>query len=420
MKTKYWIFIGGGLVLIILLIMASLKSKNKETKVETEIAKKRTITEIVTASGHIKPEREIKITPYISGEIIDLYVKEGESVKEGELLAKIDPKIYVSNLERAKASLQQQKAQRSNSKARLAQVKAKFEKAKIDFNRSKKLFEDKVISQSDYDNAESAYIVAQQEVIAAKESLKASDFSVQSSIANYKEANENLSRTAVYAPSEGTISSLNVERGERVSGASQFSAGTELMKVANLNRMIVEVDVNENDIIKVKMNDTALIEVDAYLDHKFKGVVKEISTSSKSSGLGGTDEVTNYIVKILILQESYKDLKYTNSPFRPGMSASVDIQTEVRRNIISLPIQAVTVRTDSTDNESEVVFIYQEGKVKKTFVKTGIQDREYMEIIEGVKEKDEAVIGPYRLLSKTLKDGDLVSPKTHKSDSSKE
>jgi HlyD family secretion protein len=148
-------------------------------------------------------------------------------------------------------------------------------------------------------------------------------------------------------------------------------------------------------------------------------MVKEISTSSKSSGLGGTDEVTNYIVKILILQESYKDLKYNNSPFRPGMSASVDIQTEVRRNIISLPIQAVTVRTDSTDNESEVVFIYQEGKIKKTFVKTGIQDREYMEIIEGVKEKDEAVIGPYRLLSKTLKDGDLVSPKTDKSDSSK-
>jgi HlyD family secretion protein len=412
MKRKYWIYAGIGLIIIILLILASQKNKKTATFVEVDKAKERTIVETVTASGHIKPETEIKITPYISGEVIELYVKEGDQVKEGELLAKIDPKIYVSNLERAKAALQQQKAQLSNSKARLAQSKAKLSKAQLDFDRNKKLYEQKVISQSDYENIQSSFNISKQEVIAAKESVKAAEFSVQSTIANLKEAEENLSRTAVYAPASGTVSSLRVAKGERVSGASQFSAGTELMKIANLNRMIVEVDVNENDIIKVKMNDTSIIEVDAYVDRTFTGLVKEISTSSKSSGLG-TDEVTNYGVKILILESSYQDIEnQATYPFRPGMSASVDIQTKIRRNVVSVPIQAVVLRADSTNEEQEAVFVYSGGQVNIRWVQTGIQDREFMEITKGINTNDDIVTGPYRTLSKKLKDKEKVKIKS--------
>ena len=412
MKKKYWIYAGIALLLIILLVLAARKNKNTETKVDVSVARKRTIVEEVTASGHIKPEKEIKITPYISGEVIELFVKEGEEVQKGQLLAKIDPKIYVSNLERAKASLQQQKAKLSNAKARLAQTKAKLEKAKSDFDRSQKLYEQKVIPEAEYEKALSSYNVAKQELIASQESVKAARFAVQSTEANLKEAQENLSRTAVYAPASGTVSSLKIEQGERVSGASQFSAGTELMKLANLNRMIVEVDVNENDIIKVKPDDTATIEVDAYAGKKFKGIVKEISTSAKNSGLG-VDEVTNYPVKILILPASYQNLSTGNeSPFRPGMSASVDIRTNVHRAVVSVPIQAVTLRTDSSGIENEVVFRYENGEARMQKVKTGIQDREFIEITKGVNAGNEIITGPYRTLTKTLKDKQKVKKKT--------
>jgi len=421
-------------LIILIALAATKKGKNHGIKVTTEEVKKRTLIETVSANGKIQPELDIKISPYISGEVVELYVKEGDAVKKGDLLAKIDPKIYISAYERAAATLQMQKASLANSKARLAQVKAQFSKAQEDFKRNKKLFDQNVISQADFDAAKSAYEVAKEEVNAAEENVKAAEYSVSSSEASLKEAKENLTRTNIYSPADGTVSTLNVEKGERVTGASQFSSGTEIMKIADLKRMVVVVEVNENDIVRVSLGDTCIIEVDAYLNKKFEGVVTEMATSANITGVSA-DQVTNFEVKILILQSSYQDMiddsKISSSPFRPGMSASVEIQTETERDVPTVPIQAVTTRADttgvvkekrSTNSEEgekdavnkekeelvEYVFLYDEGKAKMQKVKTGIQDDMYIQIIEGVKEGDEVITGPYRAVSKKLKNGDEV------------
>ncbi len=434
-KRKKFLIWGGILLLIILVALAvTKKGKNHETKVTTEEVKKRTLIETVSANGKIQPELDIKISPYISGEVVELYVKEGDPVKKGDLLAKIDPKIYISGYERAAATLQMQKASLANSKARLAQVKAQFSKAQEDFKRNKKLFDQNVISQADFDAAKSAYEVAKEEVKAAEENVKAAEYSVTSSEASLKEAKENLTRTNIYSPADGTVSSLNVEKGERVTGASQFSSGTEIMRIADLKRMIVVVEVNENDIVRVSLGDTCIIEVDAYLNKKFEGVVTEMATSANIVGVSA-DQVTNFEVKILILESSYQDMidnnKVSSSPFRPGMSASVEIQTETERDVLTVPIQAVTTRPDTTgvikekkmpDSQEEqkdivpkekeelveYVFLYDDGKAKMQKVKTGIQNDMYIQIKEGLKEGDEVITGPYRAVSKTLKNGDEV------------
>jgi HlyD family secretion protein len=434
-KRKRFIIWGGIALLIILIALAATKKgKNHGIKVTTEEVKKRTLIETVSANGKIQPELDIKISPYISGEVVELYVKEGDAVKKGDLLAKIDPKIYISAYERAAATLQMQKASLANSKARLAQVKAQFSKAQEDFKRNKKLFDQNVISQADFDAAKSAYEVAKEEVNAAEENVKAAEYSVSSSEASLKEAKENLTRTNIYSPADGTVSTLNVEKGERVTGASQFSSGTEIMKIADLKRMVVVVEVNENDIVRVSLGDTCIIEVDAYLNKKFEGVVTEMATSANITGVSA-DQVTNFEVKILILQSSYQDMiddsKISSSPFRPGMSASVEIQTETERDVPTVPIQAVTTRADTTgvvkekrsanseegekdavnkekEELVEYVFLYDEGKAKMQKVKTGIQDDMYIQIIEGVKEGDEVITGPYRAVSKKLKNGDEV------------
>jgi len=421
-------------LIILIALAATKKGKNHGIKVTTEEVKKRTLIETVSANGKIQPELDIKISPYISGEVVELYVKEGDAVKKGDLLAKIDPKIYISAYERAAATLQMQKASLANSKARLAQVKAQFSKAQEDFKRNKKLFDQNVISQADFDAAKSAYEVAKEEVNAAEENVKAAEYSVSSSEASLKEAKENLTRTNIYSPADGTVSTLNVEKGERVTGASQFSSGTEIMKIADLKRMVVVVEVNENDIVRVSLGDTCIIEVDAYLNKKFEGVVTEMATSANITGVSA-DQVTNFEVKILILQSSYQDMiddsKISSSPFRPGMSASVEIQTETERDVPTVPIQAVTTRADTTgvvkekrsanseegekdavnkekEELVEYVFLYDEGKAKMQKVKTGIQDDMYIQIIEGVKEGDEVITGPYRAVSKKLKNGDEV------------
>ncbi len=435
-KKRKKFLIWSGIILLIVLIALAVSKKGKDhgIKVTTEKVKKRTLVETVSANGKIQPELDIKISPYISGEVVELYVKEGDPVKEGDLLAKIDPKIYVSGYERAAATLQMQKASLANSKARLAQVKAQFSKAQEDFKRNKKLFDQNVISQADFDAATSAYEVAKEEVKAAEENVKAAEYSVNSAEASLKEAKENLTRTNIYSPADGTVSTLNVEKGERVTGASQFSSGTEIMKIANLKRMIVVVEVNENDIVRVSKGDTCIIEVDAYLNRKFKGVVTEMATSANVTGVSA-DQVTNFEVKILILQSSYQDMidgnNVSSSPFRPGMSASVEIQTETEKDVPTVPIQAVTTRPDTTgvikekksegnsENKDEAaakekeelveyVFLYDNGKAKMQKVKTGIQDDMYIQIKEGVKEGDEVITGPYRAVSKRLKNGDEV------------
>lgn len=448
MKRKTIIRISIISVVVIIIGLAIAKKQgaiggNDAIKVSTELAENRTIIEAVSANGRIQPETEVKITPYISGEVVELTVKEGDEVREGDLLAKIDPEIYRSNYDRMVANFNSQRAALANAKARLSQVNAQFMNAELSYNRSKTLWEGRVVSDAEWDAARSNYEVARAEVAAAEQNVAASEFAVKSAEASVNEAWENLTKTAIYAPTSGTVSRLSVEKGERVAGASQFSAGTELMRIANLNMMEVNVEVNENDIVRISMYDTALIEVDAYLNRKFKGVVSEIATSANVTGTS-VDQVTNFEVKIRMLPESYADLLPEDptgfSPFRPGMSATVDIQTETAINVLTIPIQSVTTRADTTgrvfakregseeedagppgDEEEdankrsepeeefqEYVFVYDDGIAHLTKVKTGIQDNTHIQILEGVEVGQEVVSAPYRAITKLLKNGDEV------------
>lgn len=437
MSKKILIRVGVAIVIVAIVVLAVARKKGligeeDALKVTTEKAMLRSIIETVSANGKIQPEVEVKISPDVSGEIVELYVKEGDEVKSGDLLAKIDPKIYASNYDRMLAGVNSQKANLANSRARVAQVQAQFINAKASFERSDRLFKEKAISASEFDAAKSAFEVAKAEVTAGEENAKAAEFAVKSAEASVKEASENLYKTSIYAPVSGTISKLNVEKGERVAGASQFSSGTEILRIANLEVMEVNVSVNENDIVRIAINDTALVEVDSYLNRKFKGVITQIATSANVVGLSA-DQVTNFDVKIRMIPDSYSDLKVkgqpTASPFRPGMSATVDIQTETALNILTVPIQSVTTRQDTTVTEEkgpantgdandkttksteaakEYVFTVKDGVAKLQEVKTAIQDNMYIQITEGLSEGDEVISGPYRAISKTLKDQDKV------------
>ena len=394
-------------IVILLIIVAVIGKKagwfGKEltVKVATEKVAVNPIIEAVTANGKIQPETEVKISPDVSGEIVQLNVKEGDFVQKGTLLFKIKPEIYVSARERAAATL-------NSTKARLAQVEAQLIQAELAYNRSKKLYEENTISQADFEQAESQYKIAKAE-------KQSAEYSVKSSEASLNEANENLVKTTVYSPMTGTISSLLVELGERVVGANMMT-GTEVLRVADLNRMEVMVEVNENDIIRVKLGDTAIVEVDAYLDRDFKGIVTEIANSANTLG-STSDQVTNFKVRILILKESYEDLisERNPSPFRPGMSASVDIYTSSKSSVLTVPIQAVTTRTDtlSTDPAAKdkirtLVFLSDGTHALARDVKTGIQDNVNIEILEGLKEGDEVIVQPFSAISKKLSDSTLI------------
>lgn len=402
-------------------------------QVATEKVQKRNIIETVPASGKIQPEMEVKISPDVSGEIIGLYVKEGDKVKKGQLLVKIRPDIYESYLDRANATLNNAKADLANMQARLVQVEAEFSRIKASFERSKKLHKDKVISDSEYETALSSYESTKANVEAARQSVIGARFNIASAEAGVKEARDNMVKTTILSPVDGTVSQLNVETGERVVGTSQM-AGTEMMRIANLSSMEVSVDVNENDINRLTLGDTAIIEVDAFINKKFKGVVTEIANSANIVGTSA-DQVTNFPVKIRILPESYSNTMQDTtmpSPFRPGLSATVEIQTKKVMNILTIPIQAVTTRSDSVNvkgktsatktvsNNSveegsklddvikECVFVYESGKVRMVEVTTGIQDNTYIEITSGLKGTEDVVIAPYLAVSKRLKDGTVV------------
>lgn len=424
-------------MIIVLIALAIFKNKegHSDHEVTTEKASQRSIDELVTATGQIQPVMEVKISPEVSGEIIILSVEEGQKVNEGDHLVTINPDLFESIVNRAEASLNSSRANVANSKARLEQTKARLINAEAEYKRQKELFEDKVISQSDMDRATSDYEVAKSEVLAAEESLKGAEYNAKSAQASVTEARDNLKRTTIYSPSDGVVSMLNVEKGERVVGTAQM-AGTEMMRVADLKEMEVNVEVNESDIVKVKIGQSADIEVDAYRDRKFRGTVTEIANSSSSSLLQGSNDITVFNVMVLIDRNSYTDLLNEEnphlSPFRPGMSATVDIETNSRSDVITVPIQSVTLRPDSLiegesrsrrsisfddyedDELSEVVFIREGDQAVKKKVKTGIQNTRYIEILEGLDEGDEVVSGPYSIVSKKLMDGDEIKIKENR------
>jgi len=414
-----------GIVVIILLIVGKKVGwfgKDMALKVATEKVLKKDITEIITANGKVEPQKEVKISPEVPGEIIELPVKEGDEVKLGDLLVVIRPDIYISARNRNEAALNSQKA-------RLAQAEAQLVEKELNYKRSKQLFEKNTIAKSDFETVEATWKVAVSEVQAARYEIKSAESSLS-------ESQENLTKTKIYSPISGTVSKLNVEKGEKVVGTNQF-AGTELMTIADLSKMEVKVEVNENDIVNVEKSDTANIEIDAYLKRKFKGLVTEIASSANVSGTS-TDQVTNFNVKIFLLQDSYNDLLASNlhrNPFLPGMSATVEIRTETRHGVVTVPIQAVTTRandgtskkttnqleteTDATaakdDNSKvkepeqfEVVFVNRKGLARQVKVKTGIQDNTNIEIIEGLNPDDEIIVAPYGLISKTLKDSTAI------------
>jgi HlyD family secretion protein len=371
-------------------------------KVAVEKAELRSITETITANGKIQPEKEVKISPDVAGEIVELTVKEGDHVEKGQLLCRIKPDIYISQRDRSMAAI-------SSAKARQAQTEAQFIQADLSYKRSKQLFDEQTISKSEFEQAEASYQVAKSEVDAAR-------YSVTSAEASLKEANENLVKTSIYAPMTGNISMLLVEAGERVVGTSMMT-GTEMMRVADLSRMEAQVQVNENDIVRVKLGDTAVIEIDAFIDQKFKGIVTEIANSAKTTGVSA-DQVTNFDVKILVLPSSYEMLtkEGNKNPLRPGLSASVDIQTVTRKGILTVPIQSVTTRTDTTnlqvspsaENIRTLAFITDGTRAYAKDVKTGIQDNNYIEIMSGIKEGDQVISAPFSAISKKLSDSTLV------------
>ena len=413
-------------------------SKGDQVSVQSELPKVRTIVETVSASGKIQPEVEVKITTEVSGQIISLPVREGDLVKKGELLVQINPDLYESAVNRANAALNQSKSNLSSAKARKSQAQAQFNAAERSFNRSERLFEQEAISQADFDQALSSFEVSKAEVSAASESIKSAEFQILSANASKTEASDNLSRTTLIAPQDGIVTALTKEEGESVLGTSMMQ-GVTIMKVSNLSNMEVNVEVNESDIVKVSVGDTAKVEVDAYLDQEFTGIVTEISNTALnalSGGMMSMDQVTNFSVKVRILPSSYTDLvegKPTNySPFRPGMSATVEIQTS-RRNGITIPVRAVTTRTDTTSGKRRFgskrnatdkettelkepilcVFVNNNGKSEIREVKTDIQDSKYILITSGLKPEDEVITGPYDQISRKLRPGTEIENADH-------
>ncbi|MBK5192284.1 MAG: efflux RND transporter periplasmic adaptor subunit [Flavobacteriaceae bacterium] len=413
MKKKTLLIIGVIAIVVIVLLVAGKKAgwfgaSGNVKEVEFTKIELIQIVEKVSATGKIQPEIEVKLSSEVSGEIIELPIVEGQMVEKGDLLVRINPDLYQSSLQRSRAGLQ-------NVKANYAQAEASLREAKSNYDRNKILFEKGIISKSEWDRIVAAYEVAEA-------SKNAAYYGMQSAAATVTEATDNLARTTIYSPMRGTISKLDVELGERVVGTQQM-AGTEILRVANLSNMEVEVDVNENDIVKVSVGDSTIVEVDAYLKREFNGVVTQISNSA-ITGLTA-DQVTNFKVKVRILEASYKDLREGKpenySPFRPGMTATVDIITRKKNDIVGVPISAIVIKSDTSstpsatktpvisDEKFEAVFVKEGNKAKLRVITTGIQDNQNIEVLSGLKVGETVVTGPYNTVTKTLKDGDEVT-----------
>ncbi len=414
MKKKTLIWIISIVVLLIVVLIIGKKAgwfgKSGNYK-EVEITKIETIDiiETVAATGKIQPEIEVKLSSEVSGEIIDLPIMEGQLVNKGDLLVRINPDLIQAVVNQSQAGLQ-------NVRAQLTQAEASMKNSKLNYDRNKTLFEKGVISKADWDKSVADYDMS-------KANVKSAYYSVQSAGASLKQSRDNLSRTTIYAPMTGTISKLSVELGERVVGTAQM-AGTEIVRVANLKNMEVEVDVNETDIVKVNVGDSTLVEVDAYLKREFKGIVTEIANSAENAI--SVDQVTNFKVKVRILAESYKDLTEGKpehySPFRPGMTATVDVITNKKESIIGVPISSIVIKTDTTGKKKarikettsvstekfECVFVKNGDEAKLRVVTTGIQDDSNIEITSGLTVEDEVITGPYNTVTKILKTGDKI------------
>ena len=443
-KKLIWIIVSLVVVVGVLIGLkkAGVIGKDEGVKITTEKVEQRTIIETVNASGKIYPEIEVKVSPDISGEVVELNVEEGDSVRAGQVLARIYADIYSSQRDQASAGVSAQQAQVRNAEAQLEALKASLDQAQYAYNRQKKLLDDKVISRAEFEQADQTLKTAQANLNAARQAIEGNKASVQSAMAQLNRASKDVSRATLTAPMSGIVSLLAVKQGERVVGTAQM-AGTEMLRIADMSIIEVRVDVGENDIPKVHFGDSALVEVDAYSDRKFKGIVTKIASSSTSSGLAqaSSSDVTNYKVHIRLLKESYQDLLDgrggRNFPFRPGMNASADIQTKTHANVFAVPINAVTTREKKSDkapdskkekkddNEEEsdkskpvasdddieeVVYVLNADKltVRRVKVKSGIQDINYIEILDGLKAGDEVVTGPYNVVSKTIKEGQKV------------
>lgn len=476
-RTLLYVLIGAFLLLIIAAVIKA-RQKPKGEEVTVEKVQRRSIKETVSASGKIFPETEVKISSDVSGEIIELYVKEGDSVSAGQILAKIKPDEYQSLVEQGEASVSTARAQRvisssnvNGSSAQIDQLKAdkrrlesQVEVARNTHQRNEKLYRDGIISTSEYETslnslkaAESALAVgeaalhsAESSLSSAKENVRVAEFGINSANARLKELRTSLQKTIITAPVSGIVSKLNVEKGERVVGTLQM-AGTEMMRIANLHSMEVQVDVSENDILKVSLNDEADIEVDAYLGRKMKGKVTEIANSASNVGTAAglslnSDQVTNFVVKIRIDPTSYKDLLSDGRryPFRPGMSASVDVFTQLSENALSVPIISVTAKEEDKEKTStkkdkkdedeipaskqsttkdvikEIVFVVTGDTVAVREVKTGIQDNDHIEVLEGLQEGEQVITGPYSAIARKLKSGSRITISDKKKGATKE
>jgi HlyD family secretion protein len=449
-KTLYLIIALIVLVIILLVLKGTGVIGGKpEVKVSVEAAAYRDVVQTVTASGKIYPEVVVSISSDVSGEITDLPVKEGDSVTRGQVVTKIYADIYNSIKTRSAASVNQSQAQLANAQAALGAYKAALDQQKSAFDRNQKLYNLKVISRQEFEQSESAYQQALANYKAAEEQINSGKYALAASRADFQQAVENLTRTTITAPMSGYVTYLPVKKGERVVGTAQMS-GTEIMRVADMDTMEVQVDVGENDVPKVFLGDTAVIEVDAYNDRKFKGVVTQIASSSQdlasatagSAASSSASQVTNYTVHIRILRSSYEDLiqpaHREHFPFRPGMSANVDIRTKRENHALAVPIAAVTVQNDSTAQHggskadssasgaghadtaasaapgmpsapAEVVYVLQkDGTVKAQVVTTGIQDNNYIVITSGLKEGEKVVSAPYTAITQQLQNGTKV------------
>jgi HlyD family secretion protein len=425
-KTTKYILIALGVLVVLLIIgkATGVIGQAEKTQVATEKTATREINETVSASGKIKPHVEVKISPEVSGEVVELPIKEGDVVKKGQLICRIRPDILKSGYDRAVASYNSQKASVGNSSQMLKQAEATYYIQQAIYTRDKTLFDNKVLTASEFDAAKASYDGAKAALEAAKQNVIGSQFGLAQSSASVKEAQDNLVKTTIYSPVDGVISKLSIQLGERVLGTAQF-AGTEIMTISDLSQLDVNVDVNENDINRITVGDSSKVEVDAFQSRKFSGTVIEIGSSANVVGTNA-DQVTNFTVKVRLDPKSYSNLLAKSaanpSPFRPGLTATVDIQTN-HTKALSVPIQSVTTRDDKkmdmsssaqkpsdtkkagiSDPSKEYVFIYSGGKVKQTLVTTGIQDDTYIQILSGLKEGDEVVAAPYPAISKTLKD----------------